>query len=105
MIQFTERSGDLFQLVLYLALSTTSAIRISATRRGPGGDAVSLELAPTSEFRPSDELVLAPGGVPVFIEPDLAPVLEGSVIDGTLAQDGRPNITVHKSERSRRHSA
>lgn len=105
MIQFTDRSGDLFQLVLYLALSTKSAVRISATRRDPGGDAVGLELATTSQFRPSDELLLAPGGVPVFIEPELAPVLEGSVIDGTLTRDGRPNITVHWSGRSSQASA
>jgi Fe-S cluster assembly iron-binding protein IscA len=98
MLTFTDRTEWALQLILELAYSPGSALRISA--RG-GRDAVldgsDLEMTITSDFRRSDELVLAPGGVPVFIEREIAPVLEGAIIDVSLSGAGRPQFVLHRS--------
>ncbi len=49
--------------------------------------ALRLDVAMESEAE--DEIVTAPGGPPVFIEPDVAPLLEDKVLDGELEPSGR----------------
>jgi hypothetical protein len=68
----------------------TSGIRIS------GSDAMSnsnerpgLRLDIVAEKLPGDELVMAMGGPPVFIDADVVPLVDDKVLDGGIDPDGR----------------
>lgn len=57
-----------------------------------------LRMAMAYEFTPQDELVITPSGAPVFIEPDIAAVLRGTTLDGSIDSHGRPRFTACRDD-------
>lgn len=99
MLGFTERAGNILRLLLEVVSFPGGGVRItknrlsSAKRHSPP-----FEIAITSKFDVSDELVLASGGIPVFIDPEVVPLIRGAFLDGTLNEAGRPHFFLRRDE-------
>jgi Fe-S cluster assembly iron-binding protein IscA len=73
------------------AIPDTTGMRISADpnadQNGSAHPALRLDVA--TETVDGDKVVEAPGGLHVFIEPEVAPLLEDKVLDGMVEPNGR----------------
>jgi Fe-S cluster assembly iron-binding protein IscA len=97
LLSFTDRAGGALRLVLDLAPRPDASLRIT-TRQGRGG--VELQLWSASRLNSDDELVLAPDGIPIFVDTSVVPMLHGALLDGWLTEDGRPRFVLHRSTSS-----
>lgn len=83
MLSFTDQAAESLRAVMDMAPPPVAGVRIAPAVPLDEWDATSpvLQLAAVSTVDMEDELVVAGDGVMVFIEPAIAPFLEGTVLD------------------------
>jgi len=93
MLTVTNDAATAMRLALQRAdVPESSGLRISADRDTDveeNGSQPMLRLDVATENEVDDEVVVAPGGLQVFIEPQVAPLLEDKVLDGMVEPSGR----------------
>lgn len=93
MLTVTNDAATAMRLALQRAdMPESSGLRISADREADveeNGSRPMLRLDVATGNQLDDEVVVAPGGLQVFIEPEVAPLLEDKVLDGTVEPGGR----------------
>jgi Fe-S cluster assembly iron-binding protein IscA len=97
MLSFTDEAADALRLILDAGPFPGAGVRISPAQPGAVGVLVPLQIAVSSEFNHDDELVLAPLGIPVSIEPSVAPLFEDAVLDGEVSEEGSPRFVLHRT--------
>jgi Fe-S cluster assembly iron-binding protein IscA len=83
------------------AVPASTGMRISADQRAATENSSpqpSLRLDVATNADPADQVVDAPGGLQVFIAPQVVPMLEDKVLDGVVEPSGRAafRITTQK---------
>jgi Fe-S cluster assembly iron-binding protein IscA len=70
------------------------AVRISKNESAALGanDSSELRLDVVTEIPADDEVVTAPGGLRVFVEVSVVPLVEDRVLDGSIDEVGRPAL-------------
>lgn len=83
MLSFTPQAAESLRAVMEMAPPPVAGVRIAPAVPLDEWDAASpvLQLAAVSTSDMDDELVLAGDGIAVFIEPAIAPFLQGTVLD------------------------
>ncbi|HUC36168.1 MAG TPA: hypothetical protein VMR97_03495 [Acidimicrobiales bacterium] len=95
MLTITDDAATAMRLALERAdVPPSSGMRISADEApelSENGDQpmLRLDVVTDAEAHGGDELVVAPGGLQIFIEPQVAPLLEDKVLDGAVEESGR----------------
>ena len=99
MLTFTEQAGNVINLMAQLAPGATG-IRLSGSCGSQPEHEVPpvLKIAMTFEFSLHDELMITPSGVAVFIEPQIAPILKGATLDGSIDSHGHPHFVACREE-------
>lgn len=94
MLSFTPQAAESLRAVMEMAPPPVSGVRIAPAVPMDEWDASSpvLQLAAVSGADMDDELVLAGDGIPVFIEPAIAPFLQGTVLDSAPGQWATPTF-------------
>ena len=81
-----------------MRISTDHAAVATPAQNGNGsataGNRPMLRLDVVTETPEDDEVVIAPGGLQVFIERDVAPLLEDKVLDGEVEPGGRSSFRI-----------
>ncbi|MGH9028972.1 MAG: hypothetical protein ACRDV4_05095 [Acidimicrobiales bacterium] len=96
MLSLTDQAESVISLMVELD-PKASGVRLSGSlgdRVGP--PAVRLVMA--YAFTVEDELVMTQRGVPVFIDPEVVPVLKGTTLHGSVDTSGRPRFTAWRDE-------
>jgi Fe-S cluster assembly iron-binding protein IscA len=98
MLTVTDDAATAMRVALEkAAIPSTAGMRISADRNA-SEDGVSkngkvgrpkLRLDVVTSTYEQDEVVVAPGGLQVFIEPEVLPLLEDKMLDGEVEESGR----------------
>jgi Fe-S cluster assembly iron-binding protein IscA len=97
MLTVTNDAGTAMRMALErAAVPDSSGMRISADPVGveENGSQPVLRLDVVVENQNDDEIVVAPGGVQVFIEPTVAPLLEDKVLDGVVEPSGKASFRI-----------
>ena len=95
MLTVTNDAAAAMRMALERAeIPDSNGLRISAEQPGEPVEngnqpMLRLDVVTSVESRVDDEIVLAPGGIQVFIEPRVAPLLEDKVLDGVVEPSGR----------------
>ena len=94
MLSFTDQAAESLQAVMDIAPPPVVGVRIAPAVPLDEWDASSpvLQLAAVATADMDDELVLAGDGIMVFIEPAIAPFLEGTVLDSAPGQWATPTF-------------
>jgi len=102
MLTFTDQAGSVISLMTQLAPGA-EGVRLSTSIDSDHGRSAppALRISMAYEFSAQDELVLTPSGVPVFIDQEIAPVLQGTTLDGSIDSHGRPRFTACREEQAR----
>lgn len=95
MLTVTDDAAAAMRMALERAeIPDSSGLRISAeqphelTENG-SQPMLRLDVVTAVENRVDDQIVVAPGGIQIFIEPRVAPLLEDKVLDGVVEPSGR----------------
>jgi Fe-S cluster assembly iron-binding protein IscA len=95
MLSVTKDAAAAMRMALERAeIPDSNGLRISAEKAEEPVDNGSqpmlrLDVVTAVENRVDDEIVVAPGGIQVFIEPRVAPLLDDKVLDGVVEPSGR----------------
>ncbi|MGH9030087.1 MAG: iron-sulfur cluster biosynthesis protein [Acidimicrobiales bacterium] len=97
MLTVTDDAASAMRTALDKAELPTAGLRISADHEtrtaaandGPEPEKPMLRLDVVTDANDADAVVEAPGGLQVFIEPEVAPLLDDKVLDGEIEPSGR----------------
>ncbi len=95
MLSVTKDAAAAMRMALERAeIPESNGLRISAEQpaeivENRNQPMLRLDVVTAVENRVDDEIVVAPGGIQIFIEPRVAPLLEDKVLDGVVEPSGR----------------
>lgn len=94
MLSFTPDAVGSLRAVMDMAPPPVAGLRIASAVSHDEWDATApvLQLAAVATVDFDDELVITEDGIPVFIEPAIAPFLEGTVLDAAPDQWSAPTF-------------
>lgn len=96
MFTVTEGAGYALRSIMNDAAIQRRGMRMSKrpSTASEDGSQPLIRLDMVDEAQEGDAMVVAPGGVPLFIESRLAPKLGDRVLDGTLNDEGQPEFVL-----------
>jgi Fe-S cluster assembly iron-binding protein IscA len=100
MLTVTDDAATAMRTALERAdLPVSTGMRISAdgNPEAESDSQPALRLDVATDSSDADKVVEAPGGLQVFIEPDVAPLLEDKVLDGVIEPSGRAAFRIIKN--------